>query len=410
MKKIYLDYAATSPVKKIALKAMLPFMSDHFGNASSIHSFGREARFALSEAREKVARFFNVLPEEIIFTSGGSESDNLALRGIINYQLAISNEKPHIITTTIEHHAVLHTVEDLEKRGLVEVTYVKPQKNGIVKVEDVISAIKENTILISVMYANNEIGTIQPIVEIAAAVKDMGYRIKDIGEQKQYPISDIRYPAFHTDAVQAVEYLDCDVQNLGVDLFSFSGHKFGAPKGIGGLIVRKGIKLASQITGGEQEYHRRAGTENVAAIAGLAAAIAEVAISKEQGASGTEKLRDYFINRIEKEIPKVTLNGDREKRLPNNINFSFQGIEGEGIVLGLDEAGIAASTGSACASKSLEPSAVIMAISGGDHERAHSAIRFTLGDVTSKEEIDYTIEKLKIIVKRLRKMSPFWKG
>lgn len=458
MKRIYLDYAATSPLKKEVLVAMMPYFTKNFGNPSSIHSFGREARVAVDEARTKIAKFLNCQPEEIIFTSGGTESDNLAIRGLtrsLGESLALGHPSqpipllrsvnrhsardtssasklvlPHIITSAFEHHAVLHTCQDLEKQGLAEVAYIKPDKEGIIHVEDIKKAIKPNTILVSIMYVNNEIGTIQPIKEIAKAIS--AYRILHIAKRdnkndKLLAISHM--PFFHIDAVQAIEYQPCDVKKLGVDMLSLSAHKFGGPKGISVLYVKKGTPIKALQTGGAQEYNLRAGTENVAGIVGLGKAVElllarspkDVRFFRETQASGKRlrptfadrtrnllKLRDYFINQITKKIPDARLNGSKTLRNPNNVNISFKYVEGESILIHLDLAGIAASSGSACTSGSLEPSHVLLSI-GLRHEDAHGAIRFTLGGKTTKEEIDYTIKNLVKIIKKLRAMSPFGK-
>jgi len=398
MKRIYLDYAATSPVKLEVLVAMNPFLVQNFGNPSSIHWFGRQARSGLDESRKIIAEFLNCDPTEIIFTSGGTESDNLAIRGIINSKLKTkisSFTKPHIVTSEFEHHAILHTCKDLEDRGLAEVTYIKPDKDGIINVEEINKAIKPNTILVSIMYVNNEIGTVQPISEIAGVIFECN---KQRTNNKIF---------FHTDAVQAVEYQEMDVLKLGVDMLSISAHKFGGLKGVGVLYVKKGTLLKSTQTGGAQEFNYRAGTENVAAIVGMAKVIQLLDV-KKKAKDSMIKLRDYFIDEIIKMIPDVSLNGSREKRNPNNINISFKYIEGESILLSLDLAGIAASSGSACTSGSLNPSHVLLSI-GLSHEDAHGSIRFTIGELTTKEEIDFTVNELEKIVKRLREMSPFSK-
>lgn len=401
MKKIYMDYAATSPVKKEVLHKMIPYFSDIFGNPSSIHSFGRGGKKALEESREIVAGFFNASLEEIIFTSGGTESDNLAIRGLINALNKTKNYLPHIVTSAFEHHAVLETCEDLEKRGLAEVTYLKPDREGIVSVESVKKAIKKNTVLVTIMYVNNEIGTVQPIKQIG----DLVEKLKAKG-QKLY---------FHTDAVQAVEYQNVDVTKLNVDMMSISAHKFGGPKGVGILYLKKGTPMHRENIGGAQEFKLRAGTENVPSIVGMAKAI-ELLKSKLQSTKHEQiqdnknkqliKLRDYFIKRILTEISDTFLNGSAVARNPNNINISFRFIEGEAILLHLNQAGIAASSGSACTSGSLDPSHVLLAI-GLRHEEAHGSIRFTIGEKTTKKEIDYTVDQLKKIVKLLRDMSPF---
>lgn len=399
--KIYMDYAATSPVKPEVLKAMMPYFCDKFGNASSIHSFGREARSAVENARKIVAGFLGCLPDEIIFTSGGTESDNLAIKGLItaiSYKAVSRKGKPHIITSAFEHHAVLDTCKDLEKRGLAEITYIKPDKEGIIHPESVKKAIKSNTVLVSIMYVNNEIGTVQLISEIAKAISE---------SRKPYAVSHKIY--FHTDAVQAVEYQPMTVKKLSVDMMSISAHKFGGPKGVGILYLKKGTPMHRENIGGAQEFNLRAGTENVAGIVGMGKAL-QVLSSKYKVLSikKTTRLRNYFIERILKEIPDTSLNGSKKFRSPNNINISFKYIEGEAILIHLDLAGIAASSGSACTSGSLDPSHVLLSL-GMKHEDAHGSIRFTLGEMTTKKEIDYTISELKKIVKKLRDISPFAK-
>jgi len=400
MKRIYLDYAATSPIKKTVLQAMQPYLLDKFGNPSSLHSFGQEARAGVDWAREQVAKFLNCKPTEIIFTSGGTESDNLAIRGVIEEQRAKSKEQklPHIITSAIEHHAVLHTCQDLEKKGLAEVTYLPVDKFGRVSVSDVRKAIKENTVLVSIMYANNEIGTIEPIRDIGKMIeKTNKFRISDFGFRI----------LFHTDAVQAVGYLNCDVKYLHVDMLSLSAHKFGGPKGVGALYVREGVNLAPEITGGGQEYKKRAGTENVPAIVGLGEAVTTIN-NQQPTINKIQKLRDELIDGILREIPDVILTGHPKERLPNIASFCFKYIEGESIMLNLDLKGVAVSTGSACTSGSLQPSHVLMAC-GFNHETTQGSIRFSLGEDTTEEEIDYVLKILPPIVKRLRKMSPFGK-
>lgn len=395
--KVYLDYAATAPIKPEVKKAIEPYLNEDFGNPSSIHNRGRKARAAVDEAREKVAKFLNANSSEIVFTSGGTEADNLALRGISNFQFPISKIKPHIITSQIEHHAVLKTCEYLEKSGLAEVTYLKPNRDGIIEALQVKKAIKKNTVLVSIMCVNNEIGTIQPIREIGKLIEKVNRKRLTVNGQPIY---------FHTDAVQAAEYQNMDVDYLHVHLLTISGHKIGAPKGIGALYIRKNTPLKEIIFGGEQEMNLRAGTENVAGIVALGKAV-ELIQNSELRIKKMTELRDYFIDKVIKEISDVELNGSKELRSPNNANFYFKYIEGESILLNLDLVGIAASSGSACTSLSLSPSHVLMAVY--DHpERAHGSIRFTLGGKTNKEEIDYTIRNLKEIVKKLRAMSPLY--
>jgi len=349
-KEVYLDYAATTPVRPEVYEAMKPFLSDKYGNPSSIHHFGREAKVAIEEAREKIAKAIGAKNDEIIFTSGGTESNNMVLKGVA---LALSEKGKHIITSSIEHHAVLEPCHFLEKLGF-EVTYLKVDKDGIIDPEELRKAIRKDTILISIMHANNEIGTIEPIEELSKIAKE--YNIY-----------------FHTDAVQTVGHIPVNVDILGVDFLSLSAHKFYGPKGVGALYIRKGTRLYPLIHGGEQEQRKRAGTENVAGIVGMGKAIELACSELDQEIKRLTVLRDYFISEVEKRIPDVYLNGHRTKRLPNNINFSFAYIEGESILLNLDLEGIGVSTGSACSSSSLEPSHVLSAI-GTPIELAHSAI------------------------------------
>lgn len=427
--RVYLDYAATSPVKEEVLRSMLPYLKNDFGNPSSLHQWGQIARQAVDEARGIIADFLNASPSEIVFTSGGTEADNLALRGIVT---SLPKQPVHIITSQIEHHAILKTCEALEYEGLAEVTYLKPNRAGICEVEQVKKAIKVNTVLVSIMYVNNEIGTVQPIREIGKMIeKENRHRLEEnrrqLGKRKtenglksnfqspiSQPISNFHQPFsmiyFHTDAVQATEYQPMDVDYLHVDLLTISGHKIGAPKGIGCLYIRKGTPSRKIIFGGEQEMNLRAGTENVAGIVALGKAITlctkyEV-LSTPLGIQ-MKKLRDYFIKKILTEIPEVELNGSKEERNPNNANFYFRYIEGESILLNLDLVGIAASSGSACTSQSLQPSHVLLAVYNKP-ERAHGSIRFTLGEATTQKEIDYVVQKLKIIVAKLRAMSPLY--
>jgi len=449
-KRIYLDYAATSPTKPEVLKAMEPYFSENFGNPSSLHSFGQEARAAVDEARQKVANFLNCKPTEIIFTSGGTESDNLAIRGMVSSATASLLKRtppavrsaplrsrwsplmrdesvaslPHIITSSIEHHAVLHTCQDLEKQDLAEVTYLPVDKYGRVSVEDVKNAIKENTVLVSIMYANNEIGSIEPIREIGKMIervkklKSEGVKEKNKKNSHFITSSLHHFPLFHTDAVQAIGYLNCDVKYLHVDMLSLSAHKFGGPKGIGVLYVKENVGIMPRITGGGQEYKKRAGTENVPAIVGLGAAIATInsfatgEVLRRQSQQSTinkiQKLRDRLIAGILRKIPDVVLTGHPTERLPNSASFCFKYIEGEAMLMNLDLQGVAASSGSACTSGSLEPSHVLLAC-GIDRETVQGSLRLTLGEKTTEQEIDYVLKILPSIVKRLRKMSPFGK-
>ncbi len=382
---IYLDYAATTPLDPRVLEAIMPYLTEKFGNPNSIHAYGREARRAVDEAREKIAQLLNCQPSEIIFTSGGTESDNLALRGVAE---SYRHKGNHIVTTAIEHHAVLHTCKALEDKGF-EVTYLPVDEHGLVYPKQVADAIKEQTILVSVMHANNEIGTIEPIEEIVKTVKE---KRPDV--------------LVHTDAVQTVGHIPVDVQDLGVDLLSFSAHKFYGPKGIGGLFVRRGVKLVPQLTGGGQERNRRSGTENVAGIVGAAKALEISVAEMPTELPRLQKLRDELIARVLSQIPDSRLNGHPTQRLPHNANFSFKGVEGETLLLQLDMHGIAASSGSACSSGSLEPSHVLLAI-GLSHEWAIGSLRLTLGRFTTKEHILKVLEVLPPIVEKLRALVEF---
>lgn len=385
-KYIYFDHAATTFVKDEVLKEMMPYFKDNFGNASTVYQIGQKSKAALDSARERVAKVFNCSANEIFFTGSGSEADNWAIKG---YAYANKSKGNHIITSSIEHHAVLHTCQSLEKDGF-EVTYLPVDENGKVSLDDVRASIKENTILITIMYANNEIGTIQPVNEIAEIAKEKGV-------------------AFHTDAVQAAGAVKIDLSELKADMMSISAHKFNGPKGVGALFVRKGIRLKNLIDGGAQERAKRAGTENIPGIIGLAAALELSANALEEKTEKILALRNYIIKNIEEKIPYCRLNGHREDRLPGNINFSFEFIEGEALLLWLDINGIAASSGSACTSGSLDPSHVLLAI-GLKHEIAHGSLRVTLGDENTYEEADYLIEKLSGIVEKLRAMSPLYEG
>lgn len=398
MKQIYLDYAATTPVDKEVLKAMLPYFSDKFGNAMSVHSFGQEAQKAVDKARQQTAKFFHCQPSEIIFTSGATESNNLTIKGIFRAYYSKFKSKPHIITTAFEHHCVLDTCKTLEKEGMAEVTYLPVNKNGIVKIGDVRKAIRSNTILISIMYVNNEIGAVQPITEIGKLLK----QIKD-KRKPDYKTPDLNhYPLFHTDATQAVNYFDCNVEKIGVDLLSMSAHKIYGPKGTGILYVRKNTPIKKIQDGGDQEYKLRAGTHNVPGIVGLGEAIS--IIKQKTINKKISGLRDYLIKRVLKEIPKSYLNGDAKKRSPNNANFRFDNVEGEGLVLSLDMEGIAASTGSACSSGALQPSHVLLSL-GLKPEQAHGSLRLTLGKYTTKNEINMAVNKIKMVIARLRHVS-----
>lgn len=407
MSHIYLDYAASAPVKPEVKLAVEPYLAQKFGNPSSIHFKGREARKAVDNARQKLAKFLNCQTQEIIFTSGGTEADNLAIKGVI--QSTINNQQsaiktPHVITSKIEHHAVLHTCQWLRDTNQAEVTFLEVDKNGLTDVEKVKKAIKPNTILISLMYANNEVGTIQPIREIGKIIeKENKNRFtKNLKPKSLKPI------LFHTDAVQAAGYLNCDTKYLHVDLLSLSGHKLGAPKGIGALFIKKGTPLEPLFHGGSHEYEMRAGTENVPGIVALGKAIELVQKNQSMEANRVKILRDYLEKQIFNKIPDVGLNGHQAQRLPHISNLNFKYVEGESILINLDLKGVAATTGSACTSGSLEPSHVIMAMDQ-DPLRAHGSIRFSLGWATTKKDLDYVIKVLPPIIKKLRKISPFGK-
>ena len=382
MRKFYLDNAATTALSPKVLEKMMPYLTDTYGNASSPHSFGQVARIGVEYAREQVARAINADPSEIVFTGCGTESDNTVLFGVAE---RYAKKGDHIITTNVEHHAILHSCAALEKKG-IKVTYLPVDKDGLVTPEQVRDAITDKTILVSVMFANNEVGTIMPIPEIAAVCHEKGV-------------------LFHTDAVQAAGHIPIDVKAMGIDMLSISGHKFHGPKGVGVLYERKGIRLPSYIIGGEQEKGRRAGTENVAGIVGLGEALELAVTNMSETSARMTRMRDRLIEGIEATIPEVKLNGHRTKRLPNNVNFSIKYIEGESILLMLDMAGIAASSGSACTSGSLDPSHVLLAL-GLTHEVAHGSVRMTLGDDTTDEDIDYVLETLPKVAHRLRAMSP----
>ncbi len=385
MKRIYLDHAATTRVDPKVLEAMMPYFVEFFGNPSSIHSFGRDTRKVIEEARGTVAREIGAAePREIIFTGSGSESDNLALRGVA---AAYRNRGNHIITSAIEHHAVYDTCKALEKQGF-EVTFVPVNNAGIVNPDDVLNALTDRTVLVSIMHANNEVGVIQPIAAIGRLLKE-----RDV--------------IFHTDAVQTVGAIPVNAAELSVDLLSMAAHKFYGPKGVGALYVRKGVKFEPFIYGGGQERNRRAGTENIAGIVGLAKALSLANADLEETQKRVTALRDYLIDNVLNRFDHVRLNGDRNARLPGNANFSFEYIEGESLLLNLDLKGIAASSGSACTSGSLEPSHVLLAM-GICHEIAHGSLRLTLGKSTTKEEIDYLLEVLPEIVAKLRAMSPLY--
>jgi cysteine desulfurase len=390
MKKIYLDYAATTPMDKAVLEEMMPYFFEKFGNPSSIHQFGQEALEAVDRARQQVADFLKCSPREIIFTSGATESNNMVIKGILK---GSSANNPHMITSSIEHHCVLNASETVKKEGH-DVTFLKVDKDGIVDPKNVRKSIKESTVLVSIMYANNEVGTIEPIAEIGKVIKEINI------EREKNKLSKIY---FHTDAVQAVNYCDCNVDELGVDLLSLSGHKIYGPKGVGALYIRRGTKIRSIQQGGEQEYNLRAGTHNVPGIVGLGKAISLVPEHRKK-AEKIKKLRDYLIDEVLKNIPNTKLNGSRELRLPHNANFSFRGVEGESVLMMLDQEGIAVSTGSACSSSSLEPSHVLSAM-GIPPEIAHASIRFTLGNDTTRADIDFVLKVLIEKINRLREIS-----
>ena len=383
-KIIYLDHAATTATRPEVVDAMLPYFTENFWNPSSVYTPALNNRKVIDESRDTIAKSLGTTPENIYFTAGGSESDNWALKCTAE---AYASKGKHIITSKIEHHAILHTCEYLEKRGF-EITYIDVDENGILKLDDLKAAIRPDTILISVMFANNEIGTIQPIKEIGAIAKEHGI-------------------IFHTDAVQAYAQIPINVDEYNIDMLSVSGHKFGGPKGIGFLYIRNGLKLRSFVHGGAQERKRRAGTENITGIVGLAKAVEIAFATMDERIKKETEVRDYAIKRILAEVPYCRLNGDAVKRVPNNINISFQFIEGESLLIMLDMAGICASSGSACTSGSLDPSHVLLAI-GLPHEIAHGSLRMTIGEETTKEDMDYVVDKIKEIVTKLRKMSPLY--
>ncbi len=381
---IYLDHASTTYLSEGALAEMLPYFSGHFGNASSLHSLGRESRKAVDAARARVAAAIGAKPAEIYFTSGGTESDNWALRGVA---YAYKHKGNHIITSKIEHPAVLSACKQLENEGF-RVTYVDVDSSGVIDLEKLRAALSEGALLVSIMMANNEVGTVQPVEKIAALCKEFG-------------------ALFHTDAVQAVGSLPIDVKAQGIDLLSMSAHKFYGPKGVGALYVRTGVRVSKLVAGGGQEKGLRGGTTNTPLVVGMGRAIEDAVRDMEKNNAHASALRDRLISRIEAEIPGVTLNGHRTERLPNNANFGFEFIEGEGILLRLDLAGIAVSSGSACASQSLEPSHVLLAM-GVKIEDAHGSVRFTTGKCNTAEEIDTAVDKLKQIIQTLREMSPLF--
>lgn len=383
-KMIYLDNAATTRTAPEVVKAMLPYFTEYYGNASTVYQFGEKSREAVTTARETIAKAIGAKTEEIYFTAGGSEADNWALKATAE---AYESKGKHIITSKIEHHAILHTCEYLEKRGY-EITYLDVDENGLISLDELEKAIRPDTILVSIMFANNEIGTIEPVAEIGKIAHAHGV-------------------LFHTDAVQAFTQVPINVDEMNIDMLSTSGHKLNGPKGIGFLYIRKGVKIRSFVHGGAQERKRRAGTENVPGIVGFGKAVELAMASLDERMKRETELRDHLIARVEKEIPYSRLNGDRKKRLPNNVNFCFRFIEGESMLIKLDMAGICASSGSACTSGSLDPSHVLLAI-GLPHEIAHGSLRLTLGADTTLEDVDRTVDELKKIIEYLRSMSPLY--
>lgn len=384
MRSVYMDYAATTYVKPEVLEEMLPYFTNKFGNPSSFYGISRETKMAVDKARGQVAKALNADMSEIYFTGGGSEADNWAIKGVC---AAYKNKGNHIITTKVEHHAVLHTCQYLEKQGF-EVTYLDVDEEGFIRIEDLKNAITDKTILVSIMFANNEIGTIEPVKEIGKICRD-----KKI--------------LFHTDAVQAIGNVEIDVKDMNIDLLSLAGHKIYGPKGIGALYIRKGVRIHNLIHGGGQERNRRAGTENIAGIVGFGRAIELATNNLEEHAKNMTALRDKLIEGLLR-VPYTRLNGPSgDKRLPGNVNVSFEFIEGESILLSLDFEGVCASSGSACTSGSLDPSHVLLAI-GLPHEKAHGSLRLTLGDGSTEEDVDYVLEVVPPIIERLRKMSPLW--
>jgi len=388
IKRIYLDYAATTPVDNDVLKEMEPYFNKYFGNPSSIHNFGQQAKTAIEEARENIANILNCSSPEIIFTGSATEANNLAIFGIVKSAIKRGNKSPHIITSQIEHPSILSVFKELEKQG-IKTTYIPVDNQGIIMIDSLKKAITPNTVLVSIMYANNEIGTIQPIQEISNIIKQLG--------NKTY---------FHTDAVQAINYLNCDVQELGIDLLTLSGHKIYGPKGIGVLYVRKECPIEPLILGGHQENNMRSGTENTANIVGLSNALEKTRQNLSDKIKKTERLRNMLIDGIINTIPGAKLNGSKNVRLPNNANISIPKIEGESMVIALDQEGIAVSTGSACSSQSLKPSHVLLAL-GLSPEQAHGSLRFSLGNLTTEEEIKQVLIILPKVVERLRRISPF---
>lgn len=383
--KVYLDNAATTMVRKEVVDAMIPAFTTYYGNPSSLHEYAREAERLLDAARKDVAAIINAKPDEIVFTGGGSESDNMALRGAV---AANKKKGKHVITSAVEHHAVLYTLQAMEREGLIDLTILPVDEYAIVSAESVANALRDDTVLVSIMFANNEVGSINPISEIGKICRDKGV-------------------LFHTDAVQATGHVPIDVVKMNIDMLSISAHKFHGPKGVGVLYIRKGVRIPSLIIGGGQEKKRRAGTENVPGIVGLATALKIANEHMAENAVKVGALRDKLMKGIAESIPDVKLNGHPTKRLPNNVNYSIRYIEGESILLMLDINGIAASSGSACTSGSLDPSHVLLAM-GLPHEIAHGSLRLTLSEFTTEEEVDYVLDLLPQIVQRLRDMSPLY--
>lgn len=395
--KIYLDHSATTPVDKKVLDAMLPYFSDKFGNASSLHSFGQEAAEAMQTSRLTAANFFGCMPEEIVFTSGATESNNLAVRGLLKSLLKNSSDKPHIITSTVEHDAILEPFIELERSG-AEVSYAPVLANGVLDLDGLKKRIKDNTVLISIMYVNSEVGAVMPIQEIGELVKEI--KKERAAKGNQTPLY------FHTDATQGLNFLDCKVDRLSVDMLSMSAHKIYGPKGVGALYIRKGTPVTAMQLGGHHEGNRRSGTYNTPGMVGLAAALQQLnSATREENNKKIATLRDMLIDGLTKNIPDIILNTDREHATPAHAHFSIVGVEGESMLMSLDMEGIAVSTGSACASGSLKASHVLLAM-GIKAEIAHSSIRFSLGKHNTEEEIRYVIETMPPIVERLRKMAP----
>ncbi len=396
--KIYLDYAATTPIDPRVLRAMMPYLKGKFGNPSSLHRWGRESRVAVEESRKKLAKFLGASPEEIVFTSCATESINLSHKGLIKSIFRRSKQirkPPHIITSSIEHKAVLESCQSMERIGVAEITYLPVDKNGLVRLAEIEKAIRAETCLVSIMYVNNEVGTIEPIVKVGRMIKRHNQSHQKKRETKIY---------FHTDATQAIQHLNCDVKSLGVDFLSLTGHKFYAPKGVGALYVRKGTPISPWQSGGSQESGLRGGTENVASIIGLSKAVELVKREKQINRKRIIKIRDDLIKGV-LQIPGTRLTGHPSRRAPHIASFLIQGAEGEAMLLHLDAVGIAASSGSACTSGNLEASHVLLAM-GISSELAHGSLRFSLGKQTTKEEIDYVIRVLPGIIEKLRKMAP----